>query len=87
MTHSRPGGPGRLKYALLATGVALLGLAGYVGYVAYPRFHLPSVAGAALLALAAGAGVAAFFSPCSFSLLLTLLAREAASSGPSRRTA
>jgi cytochrome c biogenesis protein CcdA len=54
----------------------LAGLAGYVGYVLYPRFDLPSVTGAGLLLLAAGAGVAAFFSPCSFPLLLTLLARQ-----------
>ena len=77
MAERQHGAPGPLRYALLAIGVVLLGLAGYAGYVAYPRFHLPSVAGAGLLALAAGAGVAAFFSPCSFPLLLTLLAREA----------
>src|SRR6266511_425525 len=51
-----------------------------------PQFHLPSVTGAALLALAAGAGVAAFFSPCSFLLLLTLLARGASSGGRRGRT-
>src|SRR6266542_293180 len=86
LNEGPPAGPGRLRYALLAVGVALLGLAGYVGYVTYPRFHLPSVTGAALMALAAGAGAAAFFSPCSFSLLLTLLAREARSEGSARRT-
>lgn len=85
---SDPRPPGRARYLLLVIGVVLLGLGGYVGYVAYPRFHLPSVAGAALLALGAGAGVAAFFSPCSFPLLLTLLAREAEGSGDrSGRTA
>jgi cytochrome c biogenesis protein CcdA len=86
----RPPGPGRLHYALLVIGVVLLGLAGYAGYATYPRFHLPSVAGAALLALAAGAGLAAFFSPCSFPLLLTLLAREAGAAdrpGPTARVA
>ncbi|MGH2571993.1 MAG: cytochrome c biogenesis protein CcdA [Actinomycetota bacterium] len=67
---------GWVGYAVLAVGVALLGVAGYVGYVTYPRFNLPSVAGAALLLLGAGAGVASFFSPCSFPLLLTLLARH-----------
>jgi cytochrome c biogenesis protein CcdA len=56
--------------------VVLLGLAGYVGYVTYPRFNLPSVEGAALLLLGAAAGIASFFSPCSFPLLLTLLARQ-----------
>jgi MFS family permease len=72
---------GRLRYVLLAVGVVLLGLAGYAGYATYPRFQLPSVAGAALLALAAGAGVASFFSPCAFPLLLTLLARHAREAG------
>jgi cytochrome c biogenesis protein CcdA len=63
----------------------LAGLAGYVGYVVYPRFHLPSVTGAGLLLLAAGAGVAAFFSPCSFPLLLTLLARQVRGGRPQNR--
>ncbi|MGI8644374.1 MAG: cytochrome c biogenesis protein CcdA, partial [Thermomicrobiales bacterium] len=40
----------------------------------YPRFDLPAVSGASLLLLATAAGIAAFFSPCSFSLLVTLLA-------------
>jgi cytochrome c-type biogenesis protein len=75
---------GRLRYFLLAASVVLLGLAGYAGYVVYPRFHLPSITGAGLLALAAGAGVASFFSPCSFPLLLTLLAREGGRGGPGR---
>ncbi|MGH2377062.1 MAG: cytochrome c biogenesis protein CcdA [Candidatus Limnocylindria bacterium] len=70
---ARPG----VWYAMLAVGVALLALAGYGGYVLYPRFGLPAVSGGALLVLAAGAGIASFFSPCSFPLLATLLAREA----------
>lgn len=71
-----PRRPGWAGYAVLAAGVVLLGLAGYVGYVSYPRFNLPSVAGAGILLLGAAAGVASFFSPCSFPLLLTLLARQ-----------
>lgn len=70
----RPGA--RARYLLLAAAVALAGLAGYAGYVLFPRFDLPAAVGAGLVALAAGAGVASFFSPCSFPLLLTLLARE-----------
>ncbi len=65
-----------LGYILLAGIVALLSLAGYAGYVAYPRFDLPAASGIGLLVLAAGAGLASFFSPCSFPLLVTLLARE-----------
>lgn len=52
--------------------------------MAYPRFGLPPVAGASLLALAGTAGFAAFFSPCSFPLLATLLARRAGQSAHSR---
>ena len=73
----QPGDSGRIRYGLLALAVALAGLAGFVGYLIYPRFDLPSVSGAGLLVLAAAAGVASFFSPCSFPLLLTLIARAA----------
>jgi cytochrome c biogenesis protein CcdA len=67
----------KLWYWLLSLGVVLLALAGYSGYLLYPRFGLPAVEGATLLLLATGAGIAAFFSPCSFPLLATLLARQA----------
>lgn len=72
----RPPRRGRLRYAVLALGVAAAAVAGYAGYVAYPRFDLPATVGLGLLALGAGAGMASFFSPCAFPLLLTLLARE-----------
>lgn len=64
-------------YALLVAVTLTVALAGYAGYVLYPRFDLPSVTGATLLLLSAAAGIAAFFSPCSFPLAVTLLAREA----------
>lgn len=82
---ARPSGSARIRYGLLAVAIVLAGLAGYVGYVVYPRFDLPSVTGAGLLLLAAGAGVAAFFSPCSFPLLLTLLARQVREGPPGKR--
>lgn len=63
-------------YALLTLGVVILAVAGYVGYELYPRFDLPAAQGVGLLLLAAGAGVASFFSPCAFPLLVSLLARE-----------
>jgi cytochrome c biogenesis protein CcdA len=53
----------------------VIAVAGYVGYVVYPRFHLPAVTGAGMIVLAAAAGIASFFSPCSFPLLLSILAR------------
>lgn len=65
------------RYGLLVAVTALAALAGYAGYVLYPRFDLPPVTGASLLALSAAAGIASFFSPCSFPLAVTLLAREA----------
>lgn len=69
------------RYWAWALGSVVLGLAGYVGYVLYPRFDLPAGAGAGLLVLATAAGVASFFSPCSFPLLVTMLARPLASAG------
>jgi cytochrome c-type biogenesis protein len=55
---------------------AAAAIVGYAGYVLYPRFDLPSATGATLLLLAAAAGIASFFSPCSFPLAVTLLARQ-----------
>lgn len=73
----------RNRYLILVAGVVLVAVAGFAGYLLYPRFDLPAVEGAALLGLAAAAGVAALFSPCSFPLLVTLLARQAVTdSGP-----
>lgn len=66
------------RYWAWALATMVLGLAGYSGYVLYPRFDLPAGAGAGLLVLATAAGVASFFSPCSFPLLVTMLARPLA---------
>lgn len=75
------------RYALLVSLTAAVALAGYAGYLVYPRFDLPPATGATLLLLAAAAGIASFFSPCSFPLAVTLLARQAApSEGRSRLT-
>jgi len=67
--------------------VIVVAVVGYVGYVVYPRFDLPAVEGLGLLGLAAAAGVAAFFSPCSFPLLVTLLARQAVDDAEALRPA
>lgn len=65
------------KYGILVAAVGVVALGGYVGYLLYPRFDLPAIQGVGLLGLAAAAGVASFFSPCSFPMLLALLGREA----------
>jgi cytochrome c biogenesis protein CcdA len=65
----------RYGYVLLTAATAVVAVLGYLGYVFYPRFDLPAGTGATLLVLAAGAGIASFFSPCSFPLLLSMLAR------------
>lgn len=70
-------GDGLARYLLLVTAVAATAIAGYTGYLLYPRLDLPAVEGAAVLGLAAAAGVASFFSPCSFPLLLGILGRDA----------
>jgi copper chaperone CopZ/cytochrome c biogenesis protein CcdA len=80
-------GRGGGRFLLLAVAVVLIAVAGYIGYVLYPRFDLPAVQGAGLLGLAAAAGLASFFSPCSFPLLVGLLSRQAVAQGRSGRKA
>ncbi len=65
-----------LRYGLLVLWILLLALGGYMGYIIYPRFELPPLEGVGLFVLAITAGIASFFSPCSFPLLLTFLARS-----------
>lgn len=86
-TRQASQGSSGLGYGLLAAAVVVLAVAGYAGYALYPRFDLPSVSGIGLLVLAAAAGIASFFSPCSFPLLVTLLAREAGSRTDRRSSA
>ena len=57
-------------------GTVTIGVAGYVGFVTV----VGGGVGAGTLTLAAATGFAAFFSPCSFPLLLTFLARRSESS-------
>lgn len=65
----------RARLAAVTVGTLLVGLAGYGGFVAFTGGDRAATAG--VWALAAGTGFAAFFSPCSFPLLLTHLARRA----------
>lgn len=66
----------RARFIATAVGIAVVGAAGYVGFVAFVGSERDLSAG--VMMLAAATGFAAFFSPCSFPLLLTFLARRAA---------
>ena len=55
----------------------LMAMIGYGSFVLYPHLPLPTSAGSGLILLAMMAGMGSLFSPCSFPLLVTLLAREA----------
>ena len=61
----------QVRYSAMALGVLVAGLAGYVGFVAFVAADRAVAAGT--MFLAAATGFAAFFSPCSFPLLLTFL--------------
>lgn len=67
----RPG----VSYLLVVVGAVVVAVAGFAGFRAFPGVE--AGAGAGLIALGAAAGVASFFSPCSFPLLLTILTRDA----------
>lgn len=71
-----PNRRGHNRYLLLAATVLLLAFFGYISFLLYPYLSLPT-AGNGLILLAVTAGLASLFSPCSFPLLVTLLAKEA----------
>ncbi len=68
----------RARFTAVAIGVVVIGLAGYTGFVAFVGSQRDIAAG--VMVLAAGTGFAAFFSPCSFPLLLTFLTRRSTDS-------
>lgn len=70
--------PSFVRYATLAILILVAGLVGYLGFVVYPRLDQSAGVGAGLIVLAAAAGVASFFSPCSFALLVGMLGRPVA---------
>ncbi|MGH2748816.1 MAG: cytochrome c biogenesis protein CcdA [Actinomycetota bacterium] len=74
MSDAKPGS----SYLVLVVATLAVALIGYVGYVLYPRFDLPAGVGASLLLLSAAGGVASFFSPCGFPLLVTVVSRDMA---------
>ena len=62
--------------ALLVVVTIVVGLAGYVGFRVFREFDVGGATGIGLVVVAATVGIAAFFSPCSFPLLLTALTRQ-----------
>ena len=64
------------RIVVLTAGTVLVAIAGYAGFRLYPSISDGSGSGAGLMAVAAATGFAAFFSPCSFPLLLTVLTRQ-----------
>lgn len=74
-------------YALMAASVLAIALLGFLAFVRYLELNLAQFAGSGLLVLAIVAGTASFFSPCSFPLLVTLLARETGSESDSQKRA
>lgn len=74
-----------IPYVLLALAVVGLALAGFIGLVVFEDLGLSAGSGIGLLALAAAAGVASFFSPCSFPLLVGMLGKPVAERGEGGR--
>ncbi len=70
----------RTRMALLVIITLVVGFAGYVGFRLFRSFDVGGATGVGLVVVAATVGIAAFFSPCSFPLLLTTLARRATTS-------
>ncbi len=71
-TTNQPGG--RVRALLTFVFVAVAAVAGYGGPRLAARLDLGAEAGAGVVALAVVTGFAVFFSPCSFPLLVALLA-------------
>jgi cytochrome c biogenesis protein CcdA len=68
----------RARMALLVAMTLIVGIAGYTGFRVFRHFDVGGATGIGLIVVAATVGIASFFSPCSFPLLLTTLSRQAA---------
>lgn len=73
-SHDEAAGPTHTASVLTAGAVLAVALGGYAGFRLAAQLDLGSQVGLGLVALAVVTGFAAFFSPCSFPLLLGLLA-------------
>ncbi len=58
-----------IRYALIVLSVVLIALLGYLGFVTFLKDIMPAFNDYGLFLLAVVAGIATFFSPCSFPLL------------------
>ncbi len=67
------GRSGWTKYTLVIASVAVVTLLGYVGFVIFVKDIVPAFSNYSLYLLSLAAGIATFFSPCSFPLLLGYL--------------
>ena len=67
-----------VRLTAIAIGLVVAGAAGYIGFLAFVGSERD--VGAGVMVLGAATGFAAFFSPCSFPLLLTFLTRRSAAS-------
>lgn len=70
----------RIRWIVAVAGVIALGFGGYLGFVAFVENGSLGGLGAGVMGVAIATGFAAFFSPCSFPLLVTFLVRQSASS-------
>lgn len=64
------------RRAILFVATLLVAFAGYVGFLTFKAFDVGGATGAGIAVVAATVGIAAFFSPCSFPLLLATLTRR-----------
>lgn len=76
---------GQVRFGLVVAGTLVVALVGFLGFRLFLQLGMGTETGAPLMALAAATGFAAFFSPCSFPLMLTALGHQAESSTGRRR--
>ncbi len=66
----------RLRWIIVLVSMVAVGFGGYLGFVTFVETGSVGGLRAGAMGLAVATGFAAFFSPCSFPLLLTFLVRQ-----------
>lgn len=66
----------KARRAILVGATVLVAISGYIGFLTFKAFDIRGATGAGVGVVAATVGIAAFFSPCSFPLLLATLTRQ-----------